>query len=115
MNEQAAEVLKHLADKLDIPVQQLWAGLIAYAPFTFYQWLAGVLIGVFLSALCFGVLAWCIAKKPEEDGVIGLFMVTVAVMIITGLYGVGGMSNALAARYAPEAWAAKYIIQKAHD
>lgn len=115
MNDKTAEVLKHIADKLDVPVQQLWAGLVAYAPFIFWQWVAGCLAAMFIVIVC----SWlCVRTTGSEisartDGMVpGLFGLVAIVAFVIGLgTGIEGMPNALAAKYAPEAWATVYIMK----
>lgn len=116
MNENAADVLKHIADKLDVPVQQLWAGLIAYAPFTFYQWVVGVTVGILAFVafvpLCYKMIGSEVSKKT--DGFVPFLcgaMATVS-FVLTSIFGLSSMPDALAAKYAPEAWASKYILRK---
>lgn len=112
MNDQAAQVIKHIADKLDLPVQHLWAGLIAYAPFTFWQWAVGVGIGLFLALCCVVLCVLCI-KNKGTDGVIWWGGWTVGVMTVTAAFAIQQMPDALAAKYAPEAWASQYVIRRA--
>lgn len=120
MNENAAEVLKHIADKLDVPVQQLWAGLVAYAPFTYYQWLAALIISCVLVVGLVGLAAGLFLKAKamndmEPYGVFGcISMILAAGVFVIGvaINGVGESAEALSAKYAPEAWASKYIIRR---
>ena len=118
MNKEAADVLKHIADKLDIPVQQLWAGLMAYAPFTYWQWLTTIAVGLLVLAAGVSVIVWGIHKagKTERDEYFGValiaFFCCIPAVMVLGISGVGGMSEALAAKHAPEAWASKYIIRQ---
>jgi len=120
MNENAAEVLKHIADKLDIPVQQLWAGLVAYAPFTYYQWLTALVLSCVVFAGLSGLAAWLFYKARkmndfEPFGAIGgVVSVLAGLVFIFGIaiHGVGESAEALAAKHAPEAWASKHIIKK---
>lgn len=110
MDKQAAEIIKQLADKLDVPVQNLWAGMIAYAPFIFWQWVAGLVIFLVVFAACIGLIVLTI--KKGGDSVIGAFFLTVFVLAIGGSIGYATMPDALAAKYAPEAWASKQILDK---
>lgn len=116
MEQETADVLKHIADKLDVPVQQLWAGLIAYAPFTFYQWAIGVGMGIF----AFVALGWISYKtagtelSKKTDGFVpGMcgFLAVVAFALVA-MFGLGETADALSAKYAPEAWASKYILKR---
>lgn len=118
MNKEAADVLKHIADKLDIPVQQLWAGLVAYAPFTYYEWLTTMVISASVIVIAACVIAWALWKagKTEQEHYFGValiaFLCAFVAVLIGWISGVGGMANALAAKNAPEAWASRYIIQR---
>lgn len=112
MNEQAVEAIKHIADKLDIPVEQLWAGLVAYAPFTFYQWVAGIVIGLVVG----GVLVAIAVKfnsKNLGDGFPAFACFMLGGMCLSGALFIGlmEMPDALAAKNAPQAWAAKQILR----
>ena len=117
MNKEAADVLKHIADKLDVPVQQIWAGLMAYAPFTYYQWLTSVVVATFFLVAALVVIFWALRKADEKSehffgvALIAFFCAIPPVMTLA-ISGVGGMSEALAARHAPEAWASKYILRQ---
>jgi hypothetical protein len=115
MNKDAADVLKHLADKLDVPVEQLWSGLIAYAPFTYYQWLAMTVGAAIATVVLIGVVVYCIKQNKEMPwGPIGMIS-GIGVVIFAchfAFEGIGGMADALAAKHAPQAWAAKHIINK---
>lgn len=111
MDKNTAEVLKQIADKIDVPVQQLWAGLVAYAPFTYYQWIAGVAIGLFIAMLC-GLLLAYVIKKEETEGFIPALFMLVVVLALTGSWFISGLPDAMAAKNAPEAWAAQQIIKK---
>ena len=109
MNENAAEILRHIADKLDVPVANLWAGLVAYAPFVFYQWAAGLIVSV-CAAVGFAYLAHRIWKT--EDVACFLFSTLTGAGIV-GLFAcLMALPSSLAARYAPEAWATHYIIEQ---
>lgn len=107
MNDNAVEVLKHIADKLDVPVQQLWHGLVAYAPFTFYTWIVVVTLFV-IALLCVFVFVY-MGKIREEYFGCAVFAFFVA--LVSGIFSLADMSSALAARYAPEAWATQYVIR----
>jgi hypothetical protein len=109
MNEQTAQVLKQIADKIDVPVQQLWAGLIAYAPFTFWTWVAGIALGLVMTVLFAILTVWCV--KKESESVLAAAFFTGITLGLTGLLGFIHMSDALAAKYAPEAWAAQKILR----
>ena len=116
MDKEAAEVLKHIADKIDVPVQQLWAGLVAYAPFTYWQWLVTTVITGSLVLIAAAVIIWALRKADDKSehffGVALLaFFCGAGAMIVFGVAGIGGMSEALAAKNAPEAWAAHKIIR----
>ena len=117
MNENAAAVLKHIADKLDVPVQQLWSGLIAYAPFVYYQWLAYVVFslvgGIVAAALCMYFIKKSMQKELPNGPIAfvcgALAFTCVVIFMVEGLSATG---VALSAKHAPEAWAANHIIQK---
>ena len=114
MNQTAAEVIMHIADKLDVPVQQLWAGLIAYAPFVYYQWITGVSLGI-LGGLLFTIHAVMGWKKSKDFFGIKFVVPGYCALVIWGVTvtaGIEEMPNALAAKYAPEAWATKHILNK---
>lgn len=113
MNEQAADVLKHIADKLDVPVQQLWAGMIAYAPFTFWPWVAGIACGLLITG-GFALISYYSSKKESggEDPTVLCGFLAVASFAVTAALGIAYMSEALAAKFAPEAWAAQQIIRR---
>lgn len=117
MDEQAANVLKHIADKLDVPVQALWAGLVAYAPFAYYQWLAmAVALGIG-ALVSLSVFAWSLPKSFKQEipyapiTVISGFCAFVFLVFFFGR-GISDMGDALAAKNAPEAWASKYILRR---
>lgn len=110
MNENAAEVLKQIADKLDVPVQQLWAGLVAYAPFIYYQWLAGLALGLVICAISFGCLLYCIRKNDDTAGV--FLLILVCAVTATGVGVLTTLPDAMAAKMAPEAWATQQIVRK---
>lgn len=114
MNKDAAEVLKSIADKLDVPVQQLWAGLVAYAPFTYYQWFAGIAVGLFCALCAFLLLCYCIKRSSgnDEDGVVPTSLLLLVLVLFTGGWFVAGLPDAMAAKNAPEAWAAQQIMKK---
>ena len=116
MDKSTAELLKGMADKLDVPVEKLWEGLVAYAPFEYYQWLTEIVVCV--SFLALFTLTFSIgihlAKKDNDFAPIAItsFFGMVVVMIMLLMSGIGGVASALAAKNAPEAWAAKYIVHR---
>ena len=117
MNENAAEVLKHIADKLDVPVQQLWAGLVGYAPFVYYQWLAYVVFSLVVGGVSLALCLYFSKRAMKEEipnGPIAFICGGAAILcgVIFMVEGVSSTGVALSARNAPEAWAAKHIIQK---
>lgn len=118
MEKNTADVLKHLADKLDIPVQQLWDGLVAYAPFEYYQWITGIVVAlvVMVVAITVAVIFWRKAWEENSEAYTMTCVLSIAGAIVALLFitvaGVGNMAYALAAKNAPEAWAARYIIKK---
>jgi hypothetical protein len=116
VNKEAAEVLKHIADKLDMPVGHLWNGLVAYAPFWFWKYV--VLTSVFL--VLGAVFSWISVKlyrsHKEKESIDDGFPIIAAGMAGLACAAIGLLSGAiyfgwaLAALYAPEAWAAMYIM-----
>lgn len=120
MNETTAEILKHISDKLDVPVATLWAGLVVYAEFYFYQWIAiwvGLILLLMISVGC------AIAAHRLEAGTAGHrndagFVISLCGMVAFAACLVGTsiqfstISYALAAKYAPEAWATQYIVKQ---
>ena len=112
MNKEAAEVLKHIANKLDIPVEQLWAGLIAYAPFTFYQWITGIALGTIVCIVLWA-LCWKTFPQGKESPLTFMWGACAGMLTMALLFeGLNRMPDALAAWNAPQAWAAKIIIDK---
>jgi hypothetical protein len=112
VNENTAEVLKHIADKLDVPVAQLWGGIVAYAPFWFYKYVAVVIVG---SVLGFALLVVC-AKLYDRQFVDGMpcALAGMTGTILLGgslLFGAVNFGYAMAATTAPQAWASMYIMQ----
>lgn len=93
MNEQTAEVLKHIANKLDVPVEQLWAGMVAYAPFWFYKYVACVALGILIGA------AFLYASRQFYLSGIGEYVPSifagisgVITLAITGIFGASMLS-----------------------
>lgn len=111
MDKNAAEILKHIADKLDIPVEHLWSGLIAYAPFVFWQWVVGIAFGMLIAALL-AALGWYALKKGEGEPVLACFAFSLGAFGITAGVGLSHMPDSLSAKFAPQAWASKQIINK---
>lgn len=115
MNESTAAILKHIADKLDVPVAQLWSGIVAYAPFWFYKYIAMVgacfLVCAVLVALSFKLYdkeaTYSDANMPSI--LAGIF--AVVLFAATAIVGAANLGYALAAKNAPEAWASIYIMQ----
>lgn len=120
MDKDTANTLKSIADKLDVPLENLWNGLIAYAPFEFYEWVAivvstglGIVAGIAMIAL--GIYRSNKPNAKTDDGAATSFTGLVMFIIMFGTFLIGGLGStayALSAHYAPEAWAAKYILQK---
>lgn len=114
MDRQAAEVLKQVADKLDVPVEQLWNGLVAYAPFEFYQWCAILIALAILVVVGVCIIGYDSAtqERRKSEGGLGAFGLVLAAGALIMFLCVGAfeMAEALAARNAPEAWAAKKIL-----
>lgn len=116
MEKETADVLKQIADKLDVPVQQLWAGLTAYAPFTYAQWQAQTILCVVGFVVALMVLVYSIHRLRTEElpwGPIAFVCVICVVLFGVGFtVQMGDMADALAAKEAPQAWAAKYIVRR---
>ena len=114
MEKETAEVVKQLADKLDVPVEHLWNGLVAYAPFEFYQWVALLIGCAFVLVIGIAAISYDIStsEKRKSDGGLAIFGFIVSI-VAAGTFvvaGVSGMAEALAAKNAPEAWAAKKVL-----
>ena len=88
----------------------------AYAPFEFYQWLAATICAATALVIASGVIVWSLRKVKEKENYFGVALMAAFFSVLPGLIlfidGIGGISNALSAKYAPQAWAAKYIIKK---
>lgn len=116
MNDKAAEVIKHLADKLDLPVQQLWQGLVGYAPFVYAQWEAVLLVSIVVFVVTGIAFVVSLYKTREEELPWGpVAVISAVVAMFSGVsiaVSLGEVAYALAAKHAPEAWAAKYVIQR---
>ena len=116
MEKETAELIKHVADKIDAPVQQLWDGLVAFAPFTYDQWLfkAAIIVVIFLAFVGLTALAIHYAKKDNdyETGVLFAGFGAVGVLIVFGVEVVGTSAEAFSAKHAPQAWAAQQVLKK---
>jgi peptidoglycan/LPS O-acetylase OafA/YrhL len=120
MDQQAAEALKQIADKLDVPVQQLWAGLVAFAPFAYFQWEA-ILIGCIAALfICGLVLAVLVANAGKVESAFGDGIGLVCIVLFAGmvcsacgiLAQLSSLGEAMAAQKAPEAWATQQLLKK---
>lgn len=117
MNKEAADVIKSIADKLDVPVEQLWNGLIAYAPFYHAQWEVQMIlsvVGFVVAAVAIFIGLYMLVKHGEEIGGGVAFFGAIALIpvCISLTVNLGDMANAMAAKHAPQAWAAKQILNK---
>ena len=110
MDSTTAELLKQVASKLDIPVETLWRGMVEYAPFVFYQWGTGVTI--MLITLVIALIAVYRLRHESDSNAFFAASVLAAVSALCTLLSVGTLADSLAAKNAPQAWAAKYIINR---
>ena len=120
MDKNVAETLKAIANKLDVPVEALWNGLLAYAQFYGYAWA----IFLLLSVLGASTLIWlCIRTvrtkelflrgNPTGSCVLAFLLGGAAfVCIVSFMVNLSDTADGLAALKAPEAWASKYVLRR---
>lgn len=113
MNQETAALLQSLSDKLGVSVEHLRDGLVAYAPFVFYEWVVMMLVIISFMVASVVTFLYYRRKQQEDDyetvciGSVTVFAISLMLFFIAGI---SSLADSLAAKQAPQAWAAKYIL-----